>query len=108
MCTLCQSLSVQQQIDFHANGDTFAEFFESTDAAANSGTIYSLGLADILYGSLTASTDTADWVAVSIPAGATYFFYGVDVYGVRRRMIWNSRADLVADGLGSSGLCYAA
>ena len=27
---------------------------------------------------------------------------------VRRRMIWNSRADLVADGLGSSGLCYAA
>lgn len=80
MCTLCQSLSVQQQIDFHANGDTFAEFFESTDAAANSGTIYSLGLGDILYGSLTASTDTADWVAVSIPAGATYFFYGVDIY----------------------------
>ena len=31
-----------------------------------------------------------------------------DVFGVRRRMIWNSRADLVADGLGSSGLCYAA
>ena len=27
---------------------------------------------------------------------------------VRRRMIWNSHADLVADGLGSSGLCYAA
>jgi predicted transposase YbfD/YdcC len=27
---------------------------------------------------------------------------------VRRRMIWNIRADLVADGLGSSGLCYAA
>ena len=31
-----------------------------------------------------------------------------DVAAVRRRMIWNSRADLVADGLGSSGLCYAA
>ncbi len=28
--------------------------------------------------------------------------------GVRRRMIWNSRADFVADGLGSSGSGYAA
>jgi len=27
---------------------------------------------------------------------------------VRRRMIWNSRADFVADGLGSSGSGYAA
>ena len=27
---------------------------------------------------------------------------------VRRRMIWNSRADFVADGLGSSGSSYAA
>jgi uncharacterized protein involved in oxidation of intracellular sulfur len=29
-------------------------------------------------------------------------------YYVRRRMIWNSRADFVADGLGSSGSGYAA
>jgi hypothetical protein len=27
---------------------------------------------------------------------------------VRRRMIWNSRADFVEDGLGSSGSGYAA
>ena len=27
---------------------------------------------------------------------------------VRRRMIWNSRSDFVADGLGSSGSGYAA
>ena len=32
----------------------------------------------------------------------------VELRHVRRRMIWNSRADFVADGLGSSGSGYAA
>jgi hypothetical protein len=46
----------------------------------------------------------------STPSSLIHLFLIVDdgMDTVRRRMIWNSRADFVADGLGSSGSGYAA
>lgn len=69
------------------------------NAMSGLGAIKKIGIHQSLYDKLHASD-----IHIKLSASSFDFI----VAGVRRRMIWNSRADFVADGLGSSGSGYAA
>lgn len=60
-------------INSSSGSDTdFAAISETSDAAANDTTAYSISVGDTFSGSLTNATDTADWIAITLTAGESY------------------------------------
>lgn len=115
--TMCQICALTRTFDplRHSDGEeatSFAAVSEFTDAAANTGTSYSINVGDTFNGMLSAAGDR-DWVAVTLSAGSTYdiALTGVSLSDPYLRL-YDSNGTLVTynDDNGSldSGLTYTA
>ncbi len=77
MCTMCQALTPELPYMFHAGVNAPTIVTEAGDVTANTATVADIAPGEVFLGSvgITSAGDTADWIKVSIPAGATYLFF---------------------------------